>query len=1148
MKTRLTFLAVMFGLTIVKAQQHKTYSVYNNQAELSASGSVTLLPGFHATGNLRVFIQEDCGLLSSTPSSNYNYILSRTFRVPGVNAQNLNDARTLCQENQAIQYFDGLGRPLQTVLVGASPSYQDIVTPNVYDPLGREAVKYQPYAASGTSGSYRTSPIADQLAFYTGQAASSSIRQTGSPFSVTIFEPSPLNRVERQGFPGDAWQPGTVGTEHTARLGYGTNNSDTNYGTSGFAVRQFSANAVATVDHEHERTLTVNGFYGAGQLYLTISRDENWQASDGKKGTVEEYKDKEGRVVLKRMFNEKTGNIEVLSTYYVYDDLGNLSFVLPPGANPDAGVPNGTALEQFGYQYRYDGRRRLIEKKLPGKGWELMVYNRLDQLVLSQDSLQRGRQEWLFTKYDALGRTIITGVYTSNSSRASLEGSVRDHPVLWEERDNSNVNGEGTGYDHLSFPKTGIVNYHTFSYYDDYDFHNNTFGQPNGTTQVLAERTKGLPTGTRTNILGTATMLLSVSYYDSYGRAIQTRSQHHLDNGTDVVDMEYNFDGSVKRSTRTHTRSTATTTIATAYTYDHMGRKKATSNSINGVAATVLSELQYNEIGQLETKKLHNGLQTTGYRYNERGWLTHSNSTQFGIQLQYNEGAHPQFNGNISGQSYTNNGNNTFTYQYDKLNRLLNATAGNNLGEAISYDVMGNITSLTRDGFGTNTYSSYTGNRLNSISGFTTSNYGYDANGNLKTDSQKGITDISYNYLNLPQTITAPVTLAYSYDATGRKLSKLATGSTSNTTDYVNGIQYTNGVIDFIQTEEGIAFNSGESYSYRYNLGDHLGNVRVTFKVNGSAIEVLQRDDYYAFGLRKSVNNDIGAVSLENKYLYNGKELQEELNQYDYGARLYDPVVGRWNVVDPLAEMYRRLSPYNYAVNNPIRFIDPDGMKPVDWYQSEDGKSIEWFEGSDYHEGYKNIGASNVVTTNVDGKYAGAVNLNSDGSATNAETGESMDSSVSGKTKITPRTAALYKNFWGPGPDADPYTLSDKSGGYMTPANELDRGAQAHDLDYYRKGASGVSGALFNIDVADADAKLATTSFKIYYRGFLMEKDNITNKKIITNSEMAVAPATGLFFGIISLYKVPLLRAKETINEMQKGYNNFINNLKPSGH
>lgn len=161
------------------------------------------------------------------------------------------------------------------------------------------------------------------------------------------------------------------------------------------------------------------------------------------------------------------------------------------------------------------------------------------------------------------------------------------------------------------------------------------------------------------------------------------------------------------------------------------------------------------------------------------------------------------------------------------------------------------------------------------------------------------------------------------------KLRKVSTTGGTTTTDYVDGIQYVNGVIDFIQTPEGIALNSGGSYSYRYNLSDHLGNVRVTFREDPNppyGIEVIQRDDYYAFGLRKSPVVKAGT----NNYLYNGKELQEELGQYDYGARFYDPVIGRWNVIDPLAEKMRRHSPYNYAFNNPMRFIDPDGMAPFE--------------------------------------------------------------------------------------------------------------------------------------------------------------------------------------------------------------------------
>lgn len=193
---------------------------------------------------------------------------------------------------------------------------------------------------------------------------------------------------------------------------------------------------------------------------------------------------------------------------------------------------------------------------------------------------------------------------------------------------------------------------------------------------------------------------------------------------------------------------------------------------------------------------------------------------------------------------------NIYSYDCDKLDRLRSTvSSGIYMSDVLTYDVMGNINTLNRDNTGANQYN-YAGNRLGSVNGVTGA-YAYDANGNATTDGRNGMT-LTYNYLNLPVSANkADTSLIYTYNAAGQKPTKNYNGGLRN---YINGIEYNGSVIDIIHTEEGVAQNNSGVYSYEYTLTDHLGNNIATFykNPNSQVLEVLQRDDYFAFGLKEA--------------------------------------------------------------------------------------------------------------------------------------------------------------------------------------------------------------------------------------------------------------------------------------------------------
>src|SRR5690625_127200 len=329
--------------------------------------------------------------------------------------------------------------------------------------------------------------------------------------------------------------------------------------------------------------------------------------------------------------------------------------------------------------------------------------------------------------------------------------------------------------------------------------------------------------------------------------------------------------------------------------------------------------------------------------------------------------------------------------------------------------------------------------------------YEYDQNGNMILDRNKGITEIKYNHLNLPTRITWANNkyISYQYNAAGQKVRKTVDNNDSiKIVDYLDGFQYAGNVLQFFPTAEGYVkatqldkSQTELSFNYIYNYTDHLGNVRLSYTLDPRAgtLKIVAENNYYPFGLRNEIHYPsssirdfraaeglnggqvgepvelVNVTKTEYMYKYNGFEYQDELGLgwYDYLARNYDPALGRWMNVDPLAEMSRKTSPYVYALNNPVFFIDPDGMKATDWYKDNSGNYIydsnltKDNASTMLNDDEQYLGESVNVNVTKDGKSVGSISFYENGSVDTSN----LDVSIKTESNISTGTEVVDANF-----------------------------------------------------------------------------------------------------------------------------------------
>jgi RHS repeat-associated protein len=725
------------------------------------TGQVRLVPPFtFSAASQGAFFCRPFSIQNQPPTLSKNFVRTEAILVQGITDPNAISPLPVQSKSTEYSYLDGLGRPIQSVVVQSSPSMLDVVKLQKYDGFGRQPQEFLSYAISNIKGGYRPSSESEELNFY---KTTPLVSWDDEPYKLNEYDNSPLNQMRKSYGAGRDWHVNGKASESKMLAN-----------TASDGVRFFTYIGASTT-YPYYNVPTLSGTYLANTLMVEESKNEEGQIK-------RIFKNFKGQTILSRVGDGTSW----FDTNYVYDWEGNVFCVFPPEASAKlstaANYETATEanknlfLENNAFKYEYDQFQRAIGKKIPGSAWVRVVYDKWDRVVMTWNGAEgtSQTQQWQFTKYDEFNRPIMTGFFyvPKATQREDIQYEVDYYyntstSFRFEVKQNN-----PTGYTlSRTYPinptETDLL---TVTYYDDYSFLSN-YGWdaesiqsfPGGSIEkksynyvqenylpvstALLASYKGYTTGSKVRVLGDSRWLNSVTYYDSKYRVIQTITENHLNGGgfatTDRLSSEIDFAGRTRQTLRTHTTSAGSFTLLEKYDYDHTGRLLKTWQTLDGAAQPTLVAAQtYNEAGEVVEKNIHstdNGtsfLQSVDYRYNIRGWLTSINNSSLtndgslnndnndimGMELLYNTSipingvaSRQLWNGNIGAIKWKTTNlvdpakEKIFGFNYDVLNRLSTSTYATKpattftgdvgaYDNAYSYDLNGNIKTLTRNG------------------------------------------------------------------------------------------------------------------------------------------------------------------------------------------------------------------------------------------------------------------------------------------------------------------------------------------------------------------------------------------------------------------------------------------------------------------